>query len=268
MVIGGRSFQTDSEVYVMGILNVTPDSFSDGGKYKTIDDILHRVDQMIREGVDIIDIGGESSRPGYTMISDEEEIDRVAGVIDKVKYKFNIPISLDSYKSTVAEAGIQVGADMINDIWGLKYDSKMAEVIAKHNVACCLTHNRRENQYENFLQEVTSDLTECINIAVKGGISIDRLIVDPGIGFGKDTKQNLLLLQNLEFLKYLGYPILVGASRKSVIGNTLQLPVGERLEGTIAISVLSAIKGCSFVRVHDVAANKRAIQMTQAILKA
>lgn len=266
MKIGNREFHTKEHTYVMGILNVTPDSFSDGGCWKEKDKALKHVEQMISEGMDILDIGGESTRPGYTRISPEEEIGRVVPVIEAVKAHFDIPVSLDTYKSEVARAGIIAGADMINDIWGLKADKDMAEVIAKSNAFCCLMHNRKEADYRSFLEDVKEDLAETIRLAKKAGIAEDKIILDPGVGFGKTYEQNLQIINCLEELKVFGYPLLLGCSRKSVIGLTLDLPVSEREEGTLATTVLAVTKGCSFVRVHDVEKNVRAIRMTEAIL--
>lgn len=268
MQIGNRNFEIGNHTYVMGILNVTPDSFSDGGQYNNMDTVLFRVEEMIKEGADIIDVGGESTRPGYEQISADEEIDRVVPVIEQIKKRFDIPVSLDTYKATVAKAGIEAGADLINDIWGLKYDECMAEVIAGADVPCCLMHNRKEPIYQNFIQDVLADLKESVQLAQKAGIKQDKIIADPGIGFAKSYEQNLLLLQNLEVLKSLGYPVLLGTSRKSVIGLTLDLPAHQRINGTIATTVLGVVKGCSFVRVHDIKENVQAIKMAEAILQA
>lgn len=265
MKIGNRDFATTGHTYVMGILNITPDSFSDGGAYHTVDEALYRVEQMISEGMDILDIGGESTRPGYTQISDEEEIERVIPIIDMVKSRFNAVVSLDTYKSKVAAAGITAGADMINDIWGLKYDHGMAGMVAQAQVPCCLMHNRKEAVYGNYMDEVLRDLGETIDIAHEAGISDDRIILDPGVGFGKSYEQNLEIIDRLESLHSLGYPILLGASRKSVVGLALDLPVQQRLEGTIVTTVYAVQKGAMFVRVHDVKENVRAIRMTEAI---
>ncbi len=265
MKIGNRDFATTGHTYVMGILNITPDSFLDGGMYHTVDEALYRVEQMISEGMDVLDIGGESTRPGYTQISDEEEIDRVIPVVERIKSRFDTVISLDTYKSKVAAAGITAGADMINDIWGLKYDPGMAGVVAQAKAACCLMHNRKETVYENYMDEVLCDLKETIDIAHAAGISDDRIILDPGVGFGKSYEQNLEVIDRLESLHSLGYPILLGASRKSVVGLTLELPVQQRLEGTIVTTVYAVQKGAMFVRVHDVKENARAIRMTEAI---
>lgn len=264
--IGNKEFDTANHTYVMGILNITPDSFSDGGQWTDKDKALFRVEEMIGEGMDILDIGGESTRPGYIPLSVEEEITRVTPIIEAVKERFDIPVSLDTYKSEVAHAGIQAGADMINDIWGLKYDDKMANVIAQSGLPCCLMHNRKEAVYQNFMQDVAADLAQTLHLAENAGIAEKRIILDPGIGFAKDYQQNLELLNSLEELKILGHPLLLGCSRKSVIGLTLDLPVEERLEGTLATTVVGVMKGCSFIRVHDIKENIRAIRMTEAIL--
>ncbi|MDD2973410.1 MAG: dihydropteroate synthase [Lachnospiraceae bacterium] len=270
MQIGNRQFDTDrhKHTYVMGILNVTPDSFSDGGKYNHMDQALYHVEEMIGDGMDILDIGGESTRPGYELLSDEEEIARVTPTIEKVKSRFDIPVSLDTYKSKVAQAGIDAGADLINDIWGLKYDDQMAKVIANSQLPCCLMHNRDNTNYQSFMQDVAADLAETIQIAERAGIADNKIILDPGVGFGKTYEQNLQVINNLESLHVFGYPLLLGTSRKSVIGLTLDVPVTERVEGTIATSVLAVMKKCVFVRVHDVKENARAIRMTEAILNA
>lgn len=265
MKIGGRDFDIKGHTYVMGILNVTPDSFSDGGKYNTVDRALYRAEEMIGEGADILDIGGESTRPGHIPISAEEEIGRISTVIEKVKSVFNIPISVDTYKSEVARAGIAAGADMINDIWGLKYDSKLAGVIAREDITCCLMHNRKEAVYGNYMEEVLRDLEESLNIAHNAGIADEKIILDPGVGFGKTYENNLEIIARLEMLHSLGYPILLGTSRKSVIGLTLDLPPEDRVEGTLVTSVYAVLKGAMFVRVHDVKENVRAIKMAEAI---
>lgn len=266
MKIGSRIFDTERHAYIMGILNVTPDSFSDGGSYVTHDAALFRAEQMIREGADVIDVGGESTRPGYQKISDEEEIARIAPVIEKIKAHFDIAVSADTYKSRVAAAALEAGADLINDIWGLKYDEKMAEVIKKYDAACCLMHNRETPQYENFIEDCLSDLKECIDIAKKAGIADDKIMVDPGVGFAKTYEQNLLVLRHLEQFLKLGYPLLLGTSRKSVIGLTHDVPTDKRLAGTLATTVLGVEKGAAFVRVHDVLENRHAIRMTEAVL--
>lgn len=268
MRIGNREFDVEHHTYVMGILNVTPDSFSDGGRWNELDRALFHVEAMAEEGADLVDIGGESIRPGYAAISQEEEIERVAPVIEAVRSRFDLPVSLDTYKAAVARAGIEAGADLINDIWGLKHDAEMAKVIAASGLPCCLMHNRAKADYADLMQEVASDLAQSLQIAARAGIAEDKIILDPGVGFGKTYGQNLEVLYSLEELKALGCPVLLGASRKSVVGLTLDLPVGQRLEGTLVTTVFAVLKGCSFVRVHDVKENVRAIRMTEAILGA
>lgn len=267
MKIGNRVFEDANHTYVWGILNVTPDSFSDGGKWNQLDRALFHVETMIKQGMDVLDIGGESTRPGYTLLSDEEEISRVVPVIEAIKSRLDVPISLDTYKSAVAEVGIQAGADLINDIWGLKYDRRMADVIAKYQVPCCLMHNRKAPDYQNYLQDVKTDLEETIRLAEEAGIGKNTIILDPGVGFGKTYEQNLEIINHMDLLHDFGCPVLLGCSRKSVIGLTLNLPVDQREEGTLATTVLAVMKGISHVRVHNVEANVRAIRMTEAILR-
>lgn len=267
MRIGNREFDTKNHTYVMGILNVTPDSFSDGGMWKAEDAAMLHVSDMIGDGVDILDIGGESTRPGHVQISIQEEIDRVVPVIKKIKKNYDIPISIDTYKSEVAEAALQAGADLVNDIWGCLYDEKMAAVIKKYNAACCLMHNRNESIYQDFLNDMCQDLEKCIQAVKAAGIDDDKIMLDPGVGFGKTYEQNLDVMKHLEVFHKLGYPLLLGTSRKSMIGKALGLPVTEREEGTLVTTVMAVEQGYGFVRVHDVKKNKRAIQMAEAILK-
>lgn len=265
MLIGKQEFDFNHNIYIMGILNFTPDSFSDGGKFNTIDKALTHVEDMIREGADIIDLGGESTRPGHQFVPAQEEIERISPIIEKIKQNFDIPLSLDTYKGEVAQAGIALGVDLINDIWGLKYDEHMAKVIAQAGIPCCLMHNRDNTTYDNFIEDVLGEMMESVEIARAEGIKDEQIILDPGIGFGKTYEQNLIMLNHLEKVNSLGFPVLLGTSRKSVIGLTLDVPVDERVEGTIATSVLATLNNYAFVRVHDVQANKRAIQMIQAI---
>ncbi|MGN0465226.1 MAG: dihydropteroate synthase [Lachnospiraceae bacterium] len=267
MKIGNREFDLKNHAYIMGILNITPDSFSDGGNYNTIDAALFHAEQMIKEGADIIDIGGESTRPGHEKISDTEEIHRVVPVIERIKAEFDIPVSLDTYKAEVAKEGIKVGIDLINDIWGLKWDGNMAPIIAESGLPCCLMHNRREINYMDFMNDFRSDIEEILDIACWAGIEKEKIILDPGIGFAKDYKMNLMIMNHLELLAKWEVPILLGTSRKSMIGNALNLPVEEREEGTLATTVVGRMKGCSIFRVHDVKKNKRALMMTEAILQ-
>ena len=267
MIIGGKQFDTRHHTYIMGILNVTPDSFSDGGRYTDPDAALFRAEQMIREGADILDVGGESTRPGYTRISDGEEIRRTAPVIRALKERFDVPVSVDTYKASVAEAALEAGADLVNDIWGLKHGEEMARVIAESGAACCLMHNRTEPVYENFLRDVVSDLRESAATAERAGISREKIILDPGVGFAKTYEMNLEIIRSLEIFHELGLPLLLGTSRKSVIGLTLDLPADQREEGTLVTTVYAVQKGCAFVRVHDVEKNKRVVRMTEALLR-
>ena len=207
MKIGNKVFELGKHTYIMGILNVTPDSFSDGGKYNQLDRALEHVEKMLVEGADIIDIGGESTRPGYTVLSDNEEIERVVPVIEAVKKNFDIPVSLDTYKSKVARAGIAAGADMINDIWGLKHDDAMAALIAEIGLPCCLGHNRTK-PYQNFMEEVVADLEETLRMADRAGIAKEKIILDPGVGFGKSHENNLEIINRLGELEKLGCPSL------------------------------------------------------------
>lgn len=266
MKIGNREFDVEHKTYVMGILNVTPDSFSDGGQWNQMDTALAHVESMIQDGADIIDVGGESIRPGFAVVDAQEEAGRVLPVIEAIRRRFDIPISVDTYKASVAEKAIQAGADLVNDVWGLKRDPDMAGVIAKHDVACCLMHNKEEAVYDNFLVDMLHETQECVNLARAAHIKEERIILDPGVGFGKDYEMNLLTIRRLDLFRELGYPVLLGTSRKSVIGLTLDLPTSERVEGTLATTVMGVISGCAFVRVHDIKENKRAVRMTEAIL--
>ena len=266
MNIGGREFDLKNHTYIMGILNVTPDSFSDGGKYSRLDEALFHVEEMLGEGTDLLDIGGESTRPGHTFVPAQEETERVVPIIEAVKRRFDVPVSLDTYKAEVASEGLKAGVDMINDIWGLKYDPDMACTIAKAGVPCVLMHNRKETDYHQFVEDVVADLRETVRIAKSSGIKDEQIVLDPGIGFGKTYGQNLEMLYSLERLLELEYPVLLGASRKSVVGLTLDLPADQRMEGTLVTTVFGVMKGCSFVRVHDIKEHVRAVKMTDAIL--
>lgn len=268
MKIGGKEFVMSGHTYVMGILNVTPDSFSDGGHYNQMDAALSHVEEMIQDGADIIDVGGESTRPGHTKITVSEEINRVVPIIRAIKERFDIPVSIDTYKSEVAEESLAAGADLLNDIWGFLYDEKMAELAAKTGVPVCLMHNRDNTDYKDFCTEYLEDMKRCLLVAEKYGVKKDQIILDPGVGFGKNYEHNLLVLKHLDEFVDLGYPVLLGTSRKSVIGLTLDLPANEREEGTYVTTVLAVQSGCQFVRVHNVKGNVRAIRMMEAIKNA
>ena len=265
MNIGGRIFNLKNDAYIMGILNVTPDSFSDGGRFDRKEIAIEQALKMEANGADIIDIGGESTRPGFEPVDEATEIQRVIPVIKAIRDRSDIPISVDTTKASVAEAAIQAGASMINDIWGFKQDPNMAKVVFKYNVPCCLMHNRKTKEYKNLIEDMIKDLKDSIDIALNEGISKDKIIIDPGIGFAKTLDHNLTVMNQLERFHELKYPILLGTSRKSMIGLSLDLPVNERVEGTIATSVIGVMKGCNFFRVHDILENKRAIRMASII---
>lgn len=268
MEIGKYHFDLEQESYIMGILNVTPDSFSDGSRYQSLDAALRQTEKMVEEGAAIIDIGGESTRPGHEKITEQQEIERVVPVIEAVKERFDVPVSLDTYKYEVAKAGLAVGVDLLNDIWGLKWDDRLAPLLAEHQVACCLMHNRDNTEYTDFLSDFRQDMEETLRLAREAGIDREKIILDPGIGFGKTFAQNLSMMKHLEVMQEFGLPFLLGTSRKSMIGLALSLPVEEREEGTEATTVMGRMKGASIFRVHDAKRNYRALKMTDAMLKA
>ncbi|MEG1256734.1 dihydropteroate synthase [Clostridium sp.] len=268
MRIGNKEFIMGERTYVMGILNVTPDSFSDGGKFDRVELALKHAEELINAGADIIDVGGESTRPSSEPVEVDEEINRVIPVIKAIKEKFHIPVSIDTYKARTAEEAIKVGADIINDVWGFKKDKAMAKVAAKYGVPCILMHNRENIPYNNLMEDVLGDLVESINLALDAGVKEENIVLDPGIGFAKTYEENLIVMNNLEKIRNLGYPVLLGTSKKSMIGLTLDLPVNARVEGTLATTVVGIMKGCEFIRVHDVLENKRVCLMTDKILKA
>ena len=252
---------------IMGVLNVTPDSFSDGGRYTAVEQAVEHARQLVADGAEAIDIGGESTRPGAKTVSAEEEIDRVVPVIRELRRKIKVPISIDTYKPEVAKAAIEAGASIINDVWGSKWgDRSMAHVAKEFGVPIILMHNRNNREYTHFIEEVVNDLRDSIEIAYEAGVRDDHIWLDPGIGFAKDYNQNMELMNQLEVVTNLGYPVLLGTSRKSFIGQTLDLPTEERVEGTIATTCLGIVKGCEWIRVHDVKENVRAARMMDAML--
>ncbi|MFQ5835649.1 MAG: dihydropteroate synthase [bacterium] len=262
------------KVAVMGILNLTPDSFYDGGKYTTQARALRRVEEMVKEGADLIDIGGESTRPGAKEVDQEEEIRRVIPVIRKIKELFEIPVSIDTYKTKVAKRALEAGVDMINDISGLRFDPQLKEAVARSGVPVVLMHIKgtpvdmqNNPRYGSLMGEIISYLSESIRLAQKAGIDLKKIIVDPGIGFGKTSEHNLQILNHLGELRSLGRPILIGVSRKSFIGATLKLPLEERLEGGLAAASLAVMQGAKIIRTHDVKPTRRAVDLTQAIIK-
>ncbi|WHY56871.1 dihydropteroate synthase [Peribacillus simplex] len=262
------SFDLDysNKTLIMGILNVTPDSFSDGGKYNRIDAALKHAERMVNDGADILDVGGESTRPNYERISDEEEIERVAPIIEAISRNIEVPISVDTYKSRVAEAAVKAGAHILNDIWGGKADSLMSKVAAEYKVPIILMHNRDNMSYGHFVRDVLQDLFESIMLVKDAGVKDENIILDPGIGFAKDLKLNLEMMRNLDKLVSLGYPVLLATSRKSMIGHVLDLPPDERMEGTAATVCHGIQQGCQMVRVHDVKEMARTAKMMDALL--
>jgi dihydropteroate synthase len=282
-----------SKTYIMGILNLTPDSFSGDGLLTRgtesgdfqfdIDSILQKARDFIKDGADILDIGGESTRPGAAQVDSDDEMQRVIPIISKLSEEFDVIISIDTYKAKVAEAAIKAGAHMVNDVWGFHADSDLAGVVAKYHVPVILMHNRsswahaevKERlggryvgiPYDNLIEDVKNELLESVNIAKAAGIEDGMIILDPGIGFGKSVEQNLELVDRLAEIRSLGYPILLGPSRKSFIGYTLNLPPDQRLEGTAAAVAIGIARGADLVRVHDVQFISRVARMTDAIVR-
>ena len=265
----GKEILLGERTLVMGILNVTPDSFSDGGKYNSIDEALAQAKKLIAEGADIIDVGGESTRPGHTQISSEEEIKRVVPVIEKLSRELDIVISIDTYKYDVAEEAIKAGAHIINDIWGLQYDNgEMAELVKKYDIPIIVMHNQNDEIYKKDIMLTLREFFEkTYKISDKYEIDRNKIILDPGLGFGKNVEQNIEVLSRLNELKDMG-PILLGASKKRFIGKLLNdLPFDERVEGTVATTVIGIEKGVDIVRVHNVLENKRACLVADGIYR-
>lgn len=265
---GEYKLNLGTKTYIMGILNVTPDSFSDGGQFNELDVAVKHAKEMLEEGADIIDIGAESTRPGSKEVSAEQELDRLLPIIKKLVVEVKAPLSIDTYKASVADECLKNGAHMINDVWGLQRDKDMAAVIAKHSVPVTIMHNQIGTEYTtDIVEEICRFLRNSINLALEAGIKPENIILDPGIGFGKTSGQNMEVMDRLDELNYLGYPVLLGTSRKSMIGKILDLPPEQRVEGTVATSVMGAIKGVDIVRVHDVVENFRALKVTDAIVR-
>jgi len=265
--LNGKPFNLDRRTLVMGILNVTPDSFSDGGRHLLPELALQRALQMEAEGADIIDVGGESTRPGSIPVCAEEEAARVVPVVAAIRSASAVPVSVDTSKAAVAEAALAAGASMLNDVWGGRKEPAMLALAAKAQVPICLMHNRAEAVYTDVVSEVVADLLECVEAALAAGVRKENIILDPGIGFGKTPRHNLQVLNRLREITALGYPVLLGVSRKSVIGRVLDLPVDSRLEGTAATVTFGLMQGVKISRVHDVLAMRRVIRMTEALLQ-
>ncbi|WP_046173326.1 dihydropteroate synthase [Domibacillus indicus] len=266
MKAGKYSLTFEEHIHVMGILNITPDSFSDGGRYNETEAAVQHAMQMAKDGAHIIDIGGESTRPGYTPVSIEEEISRTAPVIEAVSAAVQIPISIDTFKARTAEKAVEAGASIINDIWGAKKEPEIAAVAAEKQVPIILMHNRGKKDYTDFMKDCLDDLHDSITIAKKAGVADSQIILDPGIGFAKTMNQNIEMMQNLDEIAALGYPVLLGTSRKRIIDYVLNVPVDERMEGTGATCCFGAQKGCRIMRVHDVKPIARMMKMMDALL--
>jgi dihydropteroate synthase len=275
LFMGHPGMPVGQRTLVMGILNVTPDSFSDGGRFDTLESAIAQGMRLIEDGADILDIGGESTRPGAPSVSAAEELGRTLPVLEALRKQTNIPISIDTTKSEVAAAALQAGADIVNDISGLRFDPRVADVTAAAGAGLVLMHSRHhpenmmdEPQYDNVTSEVCEELRATMQIAVDRGVPETHLIIDPGIGFAKTAAHNLILLNELDQLQELECPVLIGPSRKSFIGVVLDLPVAERLEGTAAAVTVAMCRGAQIIRVHDVRPMVRLIRMTDAILQA
>lgn len=284
--LGKKSFPLGIKTYVMGILNLTPDSFSGDGistPGENLDSILYHAEKMISDGADLLDIGGESTRPGAEVVSADEEIERVARTIEAIVSRLDVVISIDTYKAKVAEIALNLGASIVNDVWAMEADPQMAAVVKRHQATIVLMHNSSDpskilkdsylgNRYAsghsgNVIEDIKIKLQSRIDFAIQKGIEKEKIILDPGFGFGKDLSQNLRVLAKLEEFKSLGFPLLSGPSRKSFIGHSLKLPVSERLEGTLAAVALSIERGADIVRVHDVKAVKRVASFVDAVMQ-
>lgn len=251
---------------IMGILNTTPDSFSDGGQYDHLEQAISRAKEMVEQGADIIDVGGESTRPGATPVGLEEELSRVIPVVEALRGRLTVPISVDTYKAEVARQSLQEGAHIINDIWGLKKDPEMAKVIAEFDASVICMHNRTEKGYRRLIPEIIDDLNESILIAEQAGIQRESIWVDPGIGFAKTIKDNFQVMNHLSKIVKMGYPVVLGTSRKSMIWKTLECSPQEVVEGTAATVTLGIAQGCQIIRVHDIAEMKKVARFTDAML--
>ena len=287
LIIGDHKLDWGTRTYVMGILNITPDSFSGDGLLAATqgtDACMNLARSFVKAGVDILDIGGESTRPGSLPVDAATESERVIPVIEKLSNEFpDMLISIDTYKASVAEKALRAGAHIVNDVWGLRADPDLAKVVADHHAPVILMHNRSKPanaqvqanlggryigmEYENLIEDVNKELMESVDLALSAGIPGGQIILDPGIGFGKTVEQNLELLNRLDEIRQLGFPILLGPSRKSFIGYTLDLPPGQRLEGTAAAIAVGIVRGADLVRVHDVEFMVRVVRMTDAIIR-
>lgn len=262
------TLEIGQRTYVMGILNATPDSFSDGGRFNEVEAGIEHAVKMVKEGADIIDVGGESTRPGAKEVTLEDELDRVVPLIKGIRENVNVPISIDTYKASVAEAALEAGANIVNDVWGLQREPEIAKVAARAGAPVIAMHNQKGSHYdEDIIEAMKKFFKKSIQIALDAGVPKEHIILDPGIGFGKTPEQNVIVMGRLHELHDLGYPILLGTSRKSMIGKILDLPSDERVEGTIATNVVGVMAGMEIVRVHDVKENLRAVKVADAIVR-
>lgn len=261
-----KTYDLSDRTHIMGILNVTPDSFSDGGNYTSVETAVKQAVEMEALGADMIDIGGESTRPDHDSVSLAVEMERVVPIIKAVKAKVNIPISIDTYKAEVAKKAVEAGAEIINDVWGAKKDPEIAKVAAAYNVPIILMHNRTDMNYTSLLDDMKNDLAESVEIALQAGVAEANIILDPGVGFVKTADDNLVVMNNLEQFTDLGYPVLLGTSRKRFIGGVLDLPAEERDNGTGATTCLGITKGIQIVRVHNVKVNAELAKMMDAMI--
>jgi len=263
---GNMEFRWEQRTYVMGIVNVDPDSFSGDG-LPDADAAIDQGKRFAAEGADIIDVGGESTRPGFEPVSADEEMRRVLPVIEILADELSVPVSIDTYKSEVARQAVAAGARMINDVWELKRDPKLAQVAAESSVPLIISQNQRDSKFHHFFSELIASLKKSIQVALNAGVEWNNIIIDPGVGFGKTVEQNVEIVRRLAELKALGRPILLGTSRKSFIGHVLDLPVDQRLEGTSATVAIGIANGADIVRVHDVAQMVRVVRMSDAIVR-
>ena len=263
---GNMEFRWGQRTYVMGIVNVDPDSFSGDG-LRDAESAIAQGKRFAAEGADIIDVGGESTRPGFKPISIDEELGRVMPVIERLAGELSVPVSIDTYKSEVARRAVAAGARMINDVWELKRDPKLARVAAEAGVPLVISQNQRGSKFHDFFPELIASLKKSMQIALDAGVAWDNIIIDPGVGFGKTVEQNVEIVRRLAELKALGRPILLGTSRKSFIGHVLDLPVDQRLEGTAATVAIGIANGADMVRVHDVAQMVRVVKMSDAVVR-
>ena len=266
-VAGGERIRWGRRTYVMGVINVTPDSFSGDGVGSNVQAAVDLALRFEAEGADFLDVGAESTRPGHAPVAEEEEVARLMPALEAIASRVSIPISVDTSKSAVARAALEAGACIINDVWGLQADAGMAAVAAERGAGLILMHNQRGHYYDDLMEGITSGLTQSVNAALAAGVARDNLIVDPGIGFGKTADQNLEVLRNLRRIKELGFPLLVGTSRKSTIGRLLNLPPEERVEGTAATVALAIAGGADVVRVHDVREMVRVCRVSDAVVR-